>query len=74
MLTNKTVPKKLSKKIWGNENPRQVQQNEIHQQRTPVWCDLSARGVIGLFFFENDRDNAVTVNGESYPDMITNFL
>ena len=30
--------------------------------------------IIGPYFFENDMGNAVTVNGERYPNMISTFL
>jgi len=33
-------------RIWSTENPRQMQQHEMHSQRTTVWCDLWTGDVI----------------------------
>ena len=35
---------------------------------------MMADEIIGAYFFENDMDNAVTVNGERYRYMISTFL
>ena len=43
-------------------------------QRVTVWCGVWAGGVIGPYFFENEAGNALTVNGLSYRNMITEFL
>lgn len=61
-------------RIWSSENPRQIQEREMHPQRVTVWCAFWAEGVIGPFFFEDERGQAVTVNGERYRNMITDFL
>jgi hypothetical protein len=46
----------------------------MHPEKVTVWCAFWAGGIIGPFFFENDAGNSVTVNGERYRAMITNFL
>ncbi|GFX18791.1 uncharacterized protein TNCV_3019471 [Trichonephila clavipes] len=52
----------------------------IQQHTTPtaekltVWCALWAGGIIGLYFFKNDEGHNVTVNGDRYRAMITNFF
>lgn len=46
----------------------------MYPQRTTVWCGFWAGGVIGIFFFEDDHGNDITVNGEYYWGIITNFL
>lgn len=61
-------------RIWGHENPRVIHEKPMHPQKATVWCGFHAGGVIGPYFFENAAGNAVTVNGESYREMITNFL
>ncbi|EFN75581.1 hypothetical protein EAI_08637, partial [Harpegnathos saltator] len=45
-----------------------------HPQKVTVWCGFWAGGVIGPYFFENDVGEAITVNGERYRTMITNFF
>ena len=52
--------------------PRVIHEKPMHAQAT-VWCGLWAGGVIGLYFFENEVGNAVTLNGVRYCNMITNF-
>ncbi|GFV22324.1 transposable element Tc3 transposase [Trichonephila clavipes] len=42
--------------------------------KTTVWCALSAGGIIGSYFFKNDEGHNVTVNGDRYRAMITNFF
>lgn len=61
-------------RIWGSENPRMIYQKAMHPQRVTVWCALWSGGIIGPFFFENEDGSAVTVNGERYRAMITQFL
>ncbi|GFX97687.1 uncharacterized protein TNCV_3065741 [Trichonephila clavipes] len=39
-----------------------------------VWCALWAGGIIGPYFFKNDEFHNVTVNGDRYRAMITNFF
>lgn len=58
----------FSKKITLDveDNPKEIVQLSIHQQKV---SDV----VIGPYFFENEVDQAITVNGERYYDMITIF-
>ncbi|GFT15606.1 uncharacterized protein TNCV_4985481 [Trichonephila clavipes] len=42
--------------------------------RKTVWCALWAGGIIGPYFFKNDEGHNVTVNGDRYRAMITNFF
>ena len=60
--------------IWAHENPRQIVEKPLHLQKVTVWCAFSANGIIGPYFFENEAGNSVTVTGERYRAMITNFL
>ena len=46
----------------------------MHLQRVTVWSEFWNGGIIGLFFFENERAAAVTVNGERYRAMLNEFL
>ncbi|GFW96880.1 putative transposable element [Trichonephila clavipes] len=39
-----------------------------------VWCALWSGGIIGPYFFKNDEGHNVTVNGDRYRAMITNFF
>ena len=39
-----------------------------------MWCSMSKFGVIGPYFFEDDRGMAVTVNAERYVAMLQEFF
>ncbi|GFV63053.1 putative DD41D transposase [Trichonephila clavipes] len=46
----------------------------LHPEKLTVWCALSAGGIIGPYFFKNDEGHNVTVSGDRYRAMITNFF
>ncbi|GFX30981.1 hypothetical protein TNCV_2024841 [Trichonephila clavipes] len=43
-------------------------------EKLTVWCALWAGGIIGPYFFKNNEGHNVTVNGDRYRAMITNFF
>ncbi|GFU36659.1 transposase [Trichonephila clavipes] len=43
-------------------------------RKLTVWCALWTGGIIGPYFFKNDEGHNVTVNGDRYRAMITNFF
>lgn len=61
-------------RYWAAENPRLLHETPLHAQKVTVWCAMSANGIIGPYFFEDEAENAVTVNSERYVAMIQNFL
>ncbi|CAK1579985.1 unnamed protein product [Parnassius mnemosyne] len=61
-------------RIWDSENPHAIHEKQMHPQRVTVWCGFWSGGVIGPYFFENEAEIAVTVNGIRYRNMITDFL
>jgi len=65
---------KQNSRIWGDENPRAIHEQPMHPQKVTVWCGFWAGGVIGPYFFENARGDAVTVNGDRYRGMLTNYF
>ncbi|GFT75598.1 transposable element Tc3 transposase [Trichonephila clavipes] len=46
----------------------------LHPEKLTVWCALWAGGIIGPYFFKNDKSHNVTVNGDRYRAIITNFF
>ncbi|GFW33759.1 hypothetical protein TNCV_4052081 [Trichonephila clavipes] len=46
----------------------------LHPEKPTVWCALWAGGIIGPYFIKNDEGHNVTVNGDRYRAMITNFF
>ena len=61
-------------RIWGSQQPHTIVERPMHPPRVTVWSGFWSGGIIRPFFFENDAGNAVTVNGERYRAMLTNFL
>ena len=46
----------------------------MHPLLVTVWCGLWSGGIIGLYFFEDEGEATVTVNGDTYRTMITDFF
>ncbi|GFX96626.1 uncharacterized protein TNCV_244131 [Trichonephila clavipes] len=61
-------------RIWSEANPQVYVETPLHPEKLTVWCALSAGGIIGPYFFKNDEGHNVTVNGDRYTAMITNFF
>ncbi|GFW34642.1 hypothetical protein TNCV_952701 [Trichonephila clavipes] len=55
-------------------NPQVYVETPLHPEKLTVWCALWAGGIIGPYFFKNDEGHNVTVNGDQYRAMITNFF
>ncbi|GFV27141.1 transposable element Tc3 transposase [Trichonephila clavipes] len=54
-------------------NPQVYVETPLHPRKLTVWCALWAGGIIGPIF-KNDEGHNVTVNGDRYRAMITNFF
>ncbi|GFS96298.1 putative DD41D transposase [Trichonephila clavipes] len=61
-------------RIWSEANPQVSVETPLHPEKLTVWCALWAGGIIGPYFFKNDEGRNVTVNGDRYRAMITNFF
>ncbi|GFU52529.1 transposable element Tc3 transposase [Trichonephila clavipes] len=55
-------------RIWSEDNP------QVYVEKLTVWCASWAGGIIGPYFFKNNEGHNVTVNGDRYRAMITNFF
>ena len=58
----------------GVENPRILNEKELHPQRVTVWCACMCDRIIGPNFFENAEGFTETVNRERYGHMLNTFL
>ncbi|GFW72534.1 uncharacterized protein TNCV_3797621 [Trichonephila clavipes] len=56
-------------RIWSEANPHVYVETPLHPEKLTVWCALWAGGI-----FKNDEGHNVTVNGDRYTAMITNFF
>ncbi|GFX85459.1 uncharacterized protein TNCV_3716311 [Trichonephila clavipes] len=61
-------------RIWSEVNPQVYVETPLHPEKLTVWWALWAGGIIGPYFFKNDEGHNVTVNGDRYRAMITNFF
>jgi len=61
-------------RYWSQANPRALHEKPLHSPKVTVWCAISASGIIGPYFFENETGNAVTVNADRYVEMLQNFF
>ncbi|GFW82280.1 uncharacterized protein TNCV_3817611 [Trichonephila clavipes] len=61
-------------RIWSEANPQGYVETPLHPEKQTVGCALWAGGIIGPYFFKNDKGHSVTVNGDRYRAMITNFF
>ncbi|GFV11774.1 uncharacterized protein TNCV_977631 [Trichonephila clavipes] len=61
-------------RIWSEANPQVYVETPLHAEKLTVWCALWDGGIIGPYFFKNDEGHNVTVNGDRYRAMITNFF
>ncbi|GFT68054.1 putative transposable element [Trichonephila clavipes] len=61
-------------RIWSEANPQVSVETPLHPEKLAVWCALWAGGIIGPYFFKNDEGHNVTVDGDRYRAMITNFF
>ncbi|XP_046962436.1 uncharacterized protein LOC124531912 [Vanessa cardui] len=61
-------------RYWAVENPQLKHQRPLHSLKVTVWAAMSAQGIIGPHFFENERSHTVTVNSDRYTAMLRNFF
>lgn len=61
-------------RYWAETNPREKHQEHLHSPKVTVWAAISATGIIGPYFFEDNHGRALTVNSERYTAMIRNFF
>ncbi|GFV62007.1 DUF4817 domain-containing protein [Trichonephila clavipes] len=61
-------------RIWSEANPQVYVETPLHPEKLTVWCALWTGGIIGPYFLKNDEGHNITVNGDLYRAMITNFF
>jgi hypothetical protein len=58
---------------WSEVNPREVHQRPLRSEKVTVRCAVSANGIIGPHFFEDDNGRATTVTSARYVNMVETF-
>ncbi|GFT68509.1 hypothetical protein TNCV_2983391 [Trichonephila clavipes] len=56
--------------IWSEANPQVYVENTVTSRKLTVWGALWAGGIL----LQNDEGHNVTVNGDRYRAMISNFF
>ena len=59
-------------RYWATENPQQLHEEPLHSQKVTVWCAVSAFGIFGPFFFE-ENGLSVTVTAQRYQQVLENL-
>ncbi|GFU63084.1 transposable element Tc3 transposase [Trichonephila clavipes] len=57
-------------RVWSEANPQVCVETPLHPEKLTVGCALWAGGIL----LQNDEGHNVTVNGDRYRAMITNFF
>ncbi|KAF2888541.1 hypothetical protein ILUMI_17632 [Ignelater luminosus] len=47
-----------------------IVEKPLHSERVTIWCAMSGRGIIGLYFLEDKDEHPVTVNQKCYRENI----
>jgi len=61
-------------RYWSATNPTELRERPLHSSKVTGWCAISTFGMIGSYFFEDERERAVTVTGPRDVHMLENFL
>ena len=61
-------------RFWIKDQPEELQKLPMHPEKVTVCCGLWAGGIIGPYFFKDAANRNVTVNGQRYREMISNFF
>lgn len=61
-------------RYWAAANPQELHEKPLHSPKVTVWCAISANGIIGPYFFEDDNGRAVTVTATRYVKMMRDCL
>ena len=49
-------------RFWGSENPHLgPQENPLHSPKVTAWCALIEKGIIGPYWFEDNKGRTTTV-------------
>ena len=60
--------------IWADEQPEEYQEQPLYPLKTTVCCGLWAGAIIGPYFFKNEANQNVTVNGNRYRTMLSEYV
>ena len=59
--------------FWGSTPPEHCPQRPLHSVKCTAWVAISKHGIIGLFWFNDDNEQFVTINIEQYVQVLGKF-
>ena len=65
---------KQTMRYWSATNSNVLLETQLHPQKVTVWCGFHAGGVMGPYFFLDENERHVTVNGERYRPVLEDYL
>ena len=66
---NGTVNKQNCR-IYATEDPQEIQEVPLHDEKVTVWCGVSAKTVIGPFFFHDDQFCDANYSSKAYATVL----
>ena len=58
---------------WGTEPPKEVAEKPLHSKKCTAWCAISAQGVVGPIWLEDDNGQTATINAARYRKVLGRF-
>lgn len=59
---------------WSATNPKEIYERPLHRSKVTVWCTIYSFWIIGPYFFEDERERAVSMTEPRYVHMLEVFL
>jgi hypothetical protein len=53
-------------RYWSATNTMELHERPLHSYKVTVRCAIPSFGIIGPYFFEDEKEKAVTVTGPRY--------
>ena len=64
---------KQNYRFWGSEKPGYIAERPLHSPKCTAWCAISAQGILGPFWVEDEDGETVTVTAERYRNILLQF-
>jgi len=61
-------------RYWSAINPTGLHERPLDSSEVTVWCAIYSFGIIGPYFFEDEREKTVPMTGPRYVHVMENFL
>ena len=65
---------KYNCRYWAHNNPHELHQRPLHNEKVTVWCPVYSHGIIGPYLFDNEEGRTVSVHAERHKVLLETFL